>query len=108
MQEEFMNRLIAIAILGAVAVAAPRASAQNHSHALTYDSISSMQRMPASLGRLNLEMKVSQDVAMTAKISADSALALAVAQVPEGAKVNSAKMTMKGGHLVYDISAVPS
>jgi uncharacterized membrane protein YkoI len=103
-----MRTLIAIAIFGAVSASAPQVSAQNHSHQLTYDSVSTMQRMPAELGRLNIEMKVAENVAMTSRISGDSALALAVARVVEGAKVNSAKMTLKHGNLVYDISVVPS
>jgi hypothetical protein len=103
-----MKGLIAIAIIGAVSISAPCVGAQNHSRHLTYDSVSTMQRMPAELGRLNIEMKVAEDVAMTSRISGDSALALAVARVVEGAKVNSAKMTLKGGHLVYDVSVVPS
>jgi uncharacterized membrane protein YkoI len=103
-----MKQLIVLGFVGAVAVAAPTANAQNHSHRLTRDSVSTMQRVPGELGRLNVEVKVADNVASTARISGDSALAIAVARVPEGAKVNAAKMIVENGHLVYDINVVPS
>jgi len=41
-------------------------------------------------------------------VSADSAQAVALAQVPEGGKVNSGELHMEDGKLVYDINVVPN
>jgi uncharacterized membrane protein YkoI len=58
--------------------------------------------------RVNLKVKVDPNVASSAKISADSAQGIALAQVTEGGKVNSGEMQMEDGKLVYDIHVVPN
>jgi uncharacterized membrane protein YkoI len=58
--------------------------------------------------RVNLKVKVDANVASAAKISADSAQAIALAQVTEGGKVNSGELHMEEGKLVYDIRVVPN
>jgi uncharacterized membrane protein YkoI len=58
--------------------------------------------------RVNLKVDVDANVASSAKVSADSAQSIALAQVQEGGKVNSGKLQMEDGHLVYDINVVPN
>jgi uncharacterized membrane protein YkoI len=57
---------------------------------------------------VNLKVKVDANVANSAKVSADSAQAIALAQVQEGGKVNSGELHMEDGKLVYDIRVVPN
>jgi uncharacterized membrane protein YkoI len=58
--------------------------------------------------RVNLKVKVDANVASSANVSADSAQALALAQVTEGGKVNSGELHMEDGKLVYDVNVVPN
>jgi uncharacterized membrane protein YkoI len=58
--------------------------------------------------RVNLKVKVDANVASSAKVSADSAQAIALSQVPEGGKVNSGELHMEDGKLVYDVNVVPN
>jgi uncharacterized membrane protein YkoI len=75
------------------------------------DSVRTMKRAgtPDSTSkRVNLKVKVDANVASAANISADSAQAIALAQVPEGGKVNSGELHMEDGKLVYDVNVVPN
>jgi uncharacterized membrane protein YkoI len=58
--------------------------------------------------RVTLKVKVDANVASSAKVSADSAQAIALAQVEEGGKVNSGELHMEDGKLVYDVRVVPN
>jgi uncharacterized membrane protein YkoI len=58
--------------------------------------------------RVDLKVKVDPNVAASAKISADSAQAIALTQVQEGGKVNSGELHMEDGKLVYDVHVVPN
>ena len=100
-----MNRLVVLAVAGLFAGVATTA------HAQATDSTHTMKRAgtPDSTSkRVNLKVKVDANVASSAKISADSAQAIALAQVQEGGKVNSGELHMEDGKLVYDIRVVPN
>jgi len=75
------------------------------------DSVRTMKRAGTSDStskRVNLKVKVDANVASSAKISADSAQGIALAQVQEGGKINSGELHMEDGKLVYDINVVPN
>src|SRR5262245_7987181 len=104
--EDCMRRSIVWSIAGVLATFATTAAAQ-----MPTDSTHTMKRLgtPDSLTkRVSLEVKVDESVASSAKVSADAAEATAIAQVPEGGKVNSGEMHMEDGKLVYDINIVPN
>lgn len=100
-----MKQFIVLSLAGVLA-AAGTARAQSAT-----DSTHTMKRAGTadSTGkRVNLKVKVDANVASSAKVSADSAQAIALAQVPEGGKVNSGEMQMEDGKLVYDVRVVPN
>ena len=99
-----MRKFIVVSSAALIAVIAGTASAQS-------DSMRTMKRAgtPDSTSkRVELKVKVDANVAAAAKVSADSAQAVALAQVPEGGKVNSGELHMEDGKLVYDINVVPN
>jgi len=101
-----MKRFVVLSLVGLVVASAGPAAAQ-----ATSDSARTMKRAgtPDSTSkRVNLKVKVDANVAATAKVSADSAQAVALAQVPEGGKVNSGELHMEDGKLVYDVNIVPN
>ena len=100
-----MNRVVVLAVAGLLAGVATTA------HAQATDSARTMKRAgtPDSTSkRVNLKVKVDANVANSATVSADSAQAIALAQVQEGGKVNSGELHMEDGKLVYDIRVVPN
>ena len=101
-----MNRIVVLAVAGLFAGVVGTAHAQTAT-----DSTHTMKRAgtPDSTNkRVNLKVKVDANVASSAKVSADSAQAIALAQVQEGGKVNSGELHMEDGKLVYDIRVVPN
>lgn len=101
-----MNRVVVLAVAGLLAGVATTAQAQ-----AATDSTHTMKRAgtPDSTSkRVNLKVKVDANVASSAKVSADSAQGIALAQVQEGGKVNSGELHMEDGKLVYDIRVVPN
>ena len=101
-----MNRVVVLAVAGLLTGVATTA----HAQAAT-DSTHTMKRAgtPDSTSkRVNLKVKVDANVANSATVSADSAQAIALAQVQEGGKVNSGELHMEDGKLVYDIRVVPN
>lgn len=100
-----MTRFVVVSLAGLL-VAAGTARAQTAT-----DSTHTMKRAgtaDSTSKRVNLKVKVDANVASSAKISADSAQAIALAQVQEGGKVNSGELHMEDGKLVYDIRVVPN
>ena len=101
-----MKQVLVLAVAGLLAGVATTAHAQTAT-----DSARTMKRAgtPDSTSkRVNLKVKVDANVASSAKVSADSAQAIALAQVQEGGKVNSGELHMEDGKLVYDIRVVPN
>lgn len=101
-----MKRVVVLAVTGLLASVAMTARAQTAT-----DSTHTMKRAgtPDSTSkRVNLKVKVDANVASSAKVSADSAQGIALAQVQEGGKVNSGELHMEDGKLVYDIRVVPN
>jgi uncharacterized membrane protein YkoI len=101
-----MTKFVVLSLSGLLVASAGVAKAQAAS-----DSVRTMKRTgtPDSTSkRVNLKVKVDANVASAANISADSAQAIALAQVQEGGKVNSGELHMEGGKLVYDINVVPN
>ena len=101
-----MNRIVVLAVAGLLAGVVTTTQAQSAT-----DSTRTMKRAgtPDSTSkRVNLKVKVDANVANSAKVSADSAQAIALAQVQEGGKVNSGELHMEDGKLVYDIRVVPN
>ena len=101
-----MKKLVVLSLAGLLVASAGVAQAQTAS-----DSTGTMKRAgtPDSVSkRVNLKVKVDANVASSAKISADSAQAVALAQVQEGGKVNSGELHMEDGKLVYDMHIVPN
>jgi len=101
-----MKKFIVLSSAALIAVLAGTASAQT-----ARDSTHTMKRAgtPDSTSkRVNLKVKVDGNVAASAKVSADSAQTIALAQVPEGGKVNSGELHMEDGKLVYDVNVVPN
>jgi uncharacterized membrane protein YkoI len=101
-----MSKFVLLSLVGLIAAGAGTASAQSAT-----DSTHTMKRAgtPDSTSkRVNLKVKVDANVAASAKVSADSAQAIALAQVPEGGKVNSGELHMEDGKLVYDVNVVPN
>lgn len=101
-----MKRFVVLSMIAVLATAASTAGAQQPT-----DSTHTMKRAgtPDSTSkRVNLKVKVDANVASSAKVSADSAQTVALAQVPEGGKVNSGELHMEDGKLVYDINVVPN
>ena len=101
-----MKRLVVLSMTASLAVTATAVGAQQPT-----DSTHTMKRTgtPDSTSkRVNLKVRVDANVASSAKVSADSAQAVALAQVPEGGKVNSGELHMEDGKLVYDINVVPN
>src|SRR5947199_6561146 len=100
-----MKKLIVLSMAGMLAVAST-VRAQTAS-----DSTHTMKRggtADSTSKRVNLKVKVDANVASSAKVSADSAEAIALAQVQEGGKVNSGELLMEDGKLVYDMRVVPN
>ena len=100
-----MTRFVVVSLAGLL-VAAGTARGQTAT-----DSTHTMKRAgtaDSTSKRVNLKVKVDANVASSAKISADSAQAIALAQVQEGGKVNSGELHMEDGKLVYDIRVVPN
>jgi uncharacterized membrane protein YkoI len=101
-----MKNVMFVALVGALAVNGSVLAAQQ-----SRDSTHTMKRASANGAldhRVELKVKVDQNVAATATVSADSAQTLALAQVPEGGKVNSGELHMEDGKLVYDVNVVPN
>lgn len=101
-----MKKFFVLSLVGLVAASAGTAAAQ-----ATADSARTMKRAgtPDSTSRrVNLKVKVDANVAAAATVSADSAQAIALAQIPEGGKVNSGELHMEDGKLVYDVNVVPN
>lgn len=101
-----MNRIVVLAVAALLAGVATTAQAQSAT-----DSTHTMKRSgtpDSTTKRVNLKVKVDANVANSAKVSADSAQAIALAQVQEGGKVNSGELHMEDGKLVYDIRVVPN
>ena len=101
-----MKRFFVLSLVGLVVTSAGTAAAQ-----ATGDSARTMKRAgtPDSTSRrVNLKVKVDANVAAAATVSADSAQAIALAQIPEGGKVNSGELHMEDGKLVYDVNVVPN
>jgi uncharacterized membrane protein YkoI len=101
-----MKRVVVLAVAGLLAGVGTTTRAQSAT-----DSTHTMKRAgtPDSTSkRVNLKVKVDANVASSAKVSADSAQAIALAQVEEGGKVNSGELHMEDGKLVYDIRVVPN
>jgi uncharacterized membrane protein YkoI len=99
-----MKRFVILSLAGLLA--AGTAGAQTAT-----DSTHTMKRAgtpDSSSKRVNLKVKVDANVASSAKVSADSAQAIALAQVTEGGKVNSGELHMEDGKLVYDVNVVPN
>jgi uncharacterized membrane protein YkoI len=99
-----MKRFVVLSLVALFAAGTAQAQAAS-------DSTHTMKRAgtPDSTSkRVNLKVKVDANVASSAKVSADSAQAIALAQVTEGGKVNSGELHMEGGKLVYDIRVVPN
>ncbi|PYP69064.1 MAG: hypothetical protein DMD26_00050 [Gemmatimonadetes bacterium] len=104
--EGYMKRFFVLSLVGLVVTSAGTAAAQ-----ATADSARTMKRAgtPDSTSkRVNLKVKVDANVAAAATVSADSAQAIALAQIPEGGKVNSGELHMEDGKLVYDVNVVPN
>ena len=100
-----MNRFFVLSLVGLIAAGAGRAAAQST------DSATTMKRAgtpDSAAKRVHLKVKVDANVASSARVSADSAQAIALAQVPEGGKINSGELHMEDGKLVYDINVVPN
>ena len=100
-----MTRFVVLSLAGLL-VATGTARAQTAT-----DSTRTMKRAgtaDSTSKRVNLKVKVDQNVAASAKVSADSAQGIALAQVHEGGKVNSGELHMEDGKLVYDIRVVPN
>jgi uncharacterized membrane protein YkoI len=101
-----MKRVVVLAVAGLLAGIATTARAQSAT-----DSTHTMKRagtLDSTSKRVNLKVKVDANVASSAKVSADSAEAIALAQVEEGGKVNSGELHMEDGKLVYDVRVVPN
>jgi len=101
-----MKRFLVLSLVALVVASAGTATAQS-----ARDSTRKMKRAgtPDSTSkRVNLKVKVDANVASSAKVSADSAQAIALAQIPEGGKVNSGELHMEDGKLVYDVNVVPN
>ena len=101
-----MKRIVVLSLAGLMAASFGTAQAQT-----ARDSTHTMRRAgtPDSTSkRVNLKVKVDANVASSAKVSADSAQGIALAQVQEGGKVNSGELHMEDGKLVYDIHVVPN
>jgi uncharacterized membrane protein YkoI len=99
-----MKRFVVLSLVALFAAGTAQAQAAS-------DSTHTMKRAgtPDSTSkRVNLKVKVDANVASSAKVSADSAQAIALAQVTEGGKVNSGELHMEDGKLVYDIRVVPN
>jgi uncharacterized membrane protein YkoI len=99
-----MKRFVVLSLVGLLAAGTAGAqTARDSSHTMkragTPDSTSK---------RVNLKVKVDANVASSAKVSADSAQAIALSQVTEGGKVNSGELHMEDGKLVYDVNVVPN
>ena len=101
-----MRKLTLLALFGALAVSGKTLAAQQ-----SRDSTHTMKRATAAGTideRVAVKVKVDATVAASAKVSADSAQSIALAQVTEGGKVNSGELHMEDGKLVYDIRVVPN
>jgi len=101
-----MKGIVVLAVAGLLAGVATTGRAQTAT-----DSARTMKRAgtpDSTTKRVNLKVKVDANVASSAKVSADSAQAIALAQVTEGGKVNSGELHMEDGKLVYDIRVVPN
>lgn len=101
-----MRTLMAVALLGSLAASPSVLTAQ-----MPPDSTNSMKRILADgsvSGRVNLKSKVDGNLAATARISADSALALVLPQVTEGGRVDDAELRVEKGELIYAIDIVPN
>jgi len=101
-----MKRFFVLSLVGLVVTSAGTAAAQ-----ATADSARTMKRAgtpDSTRRRVNLKVKVDANVAAAATVSADSAQAIALAQIPEGGKVNSGELHMEDGKLVYDVNVVPN
>jgi len=75
------------------------------------DSTNTMKRIKSDGsvdGRLNLKVKVDGNLSSTARISADSALALVLPQVSEGGRVDGAELFVNKGQMLYKINIVPN
>jgi uncharacterized membrane protein YkoI len=75
------------------------------------DSTGTMKRIRSDGsvdGRLAVQMKVNGNMASTARISADSALALVLPQVSEGGRVDGAELFVNRGQLLYKVNIVPN
>jgi uncharacterized membrane protein YkoI len=102
-----MKTVVGFALASALALGSSTVAAQTPQQR---DSTHTMRRAGAadSMSRVDLQVKVDASVASSAKISADSAQAIALAKVDEGGKVNSGELKMEKGKLVYEINVVPN
>jgi uncharacterized membrane protein YkoI len=99
-----MKRFLVLSLVALFAAGTAQAQAAS-------DSTHTMKRAgtaDSTSKRVDLKVKVDPNVASAAKVSADSAQAIALAQVTEGGKVNSGELHMEDGKLVYDIRVVPN
>src|SRR4051812_15617135 len=111
--ENIMHKTIRTALLGAAALGAVLASTLGAQTSVTTKVVSTpdvtvtrVDSVTLSSGkRVPFTSKVAESVAQSAKISRDSAFALASARA-NGGEVSSAELEMQNGHLTYEVKVL--